>query len=47
MQEEMYLVDSYTTNSILRKIKYFQALTRRTGNILTIAGRVTNIVGSR
>jgi hypothetical protein len=39
-------VDSHTTNSILRKIKYFQTLTRRTGNILTIAWRDTNIVGS-
>jgi hypothetical protein len=46
MEEEMCLVDSCTTNSILREIKYFQTLTRRTGNILTIAGHDTNIVGS-
>jgi hypothetical protein len=39
-------MDSYTTNSILRKIKYFQALTQRTGNILTIAERYTNIIDS-
>jgi hypothetical protein len=45
MEEEMCLVDSCTTNSILRETKYFQTLTRRTENILTIAGRDTNIVG--
>jgi hypothetical protein len=42
----MCLVDSCTINSILKEIKYFQTLTRRTGNILTIAVRDTNIVGS-
>jgi hypothetical protein len=46
MEEELCLVDSCVTNSILRKIKYFQTLTRRIVNILTIAGRDTNIVGS-
>jgi hypothetical protein len=46
MEEEICLVDSCTTNSILRKTKYFQTLTRRTENILTIAGCDTNIVGS-
>jgi hypothetical protein len=46
MKEEMCLVDSCTINSILKEIKYFQTLTRRTGNILTIAVRDTNIVGS-
>jgi hypothetical protein len=46
MEEEMCLVDSCTTNSILRETKYFQTLTRRTENILTITGRDTNIVGS-
>jgi hypothetical protein len=45
MKEEMCFVDSCTANSILREIKYFQTLTRRIGNILTIAGRDTNIVG--
>jgi hypothetical protein len=39
-------MDSYTINFILREIKYFQTLTRRTRNILTIAIRDTNIVGS-
>jgi hypothetical protein len=43
----MFLVDSCTTNTILRKTKYFQTLTKRTGNILTIAGCDTYIVGSR
>jgi hypothetical protein len=46
MEEEMCIVDSCVTNSILRETKYFQTLTRRTGNILTIARRDTNIVGS-
>jgi hypothetical protein len=46
MDEEMCLMDSCTTNSIFRETKYFQTLTWRTGNILTIAGRDTNIVGS-
>jgi hypothetical protein len=45
MEKEMCLMDNCTTNSILRKIKYFQIL-RRTKNIFTIAGRDTNIVGS-
>jgi hypothetical protein len=47
MEEEICLVDSCTTNSILRKIKYFQTLTRRTENTLTIVGHDTNIVASR
>jgi hypothetical protein len=46
MEEEICLVDSCTTNYILRKTKYFQTLTWRTRNILTITGRDTNIVGS-
>jgi hypothetical protein len=47
MEEEMYLMDSCTTNTILREIKYFQTLTKRTGNILAIAARDMCIVGSR
>jgi hypothetical protein len=31
----MRLVDSYTINSILKKIKYLKTLTRMTENILT------------
>jgi hypothetical protein len=42
----MCLVDSCTINSILREF-FFQTFIRMTGNILTIAGRDTNIVGSR
>jgi hypothetical protein len=42
----MCLVDSCTINSILRETKYFQTLTWKTENILTITRRDTNIVGS-
>jgi hypothetical protein len=41
------LVDSCTTNSILRETKYFEILTKRSGNVLTIAKRDVMIVGSR
>jgi hypothetical protein len=47
MVEEMCLVDSCTTNTILRETKYFQTLTKRIKNIWTIAGRDACIVGSR
>jgi hypothetical protein len=46
MKEEMWLVDSCTTNTILREKKYFQTLTKRMRNILTIVGCDTCIVGS-
>jgi hypothetical protein len=46
MKEKMCLVDSCTTNFILRKTKYFQTLTKRTWTILIIAGCNTSIVGS-
>jgi hypothetical protein len=46
MEEEMCLVDSCTTNSILRETKYFQTLTRRSEIFLTIAGRDAMIVSS-
>jgi hypothetical protein len=42
----MCLVDNCTTNSILREKKYFQILTQRSRNVLTIAGRDAMIVGS-
>ena len=45
-EEELCLVDSCTTNSILREIKYFQTLKKRDGKVLTIAGRDAVIVGS-
>ena len=46
MEEELCLVDSATTNSILRELKYFQTLKKMNGDILTIAGRDTVIVGT-
>jgi hypothetical protein len=46
MEEEMCLIDSCTTNSILMETKYFQTLTRRSENVLTIVGRDAIIVGS-
>jgi hypothetical protein len=46
MEEEMFLVDSCTINSILRVTKYFQTLTRRSENVLTIVGHDAMIVGS-
>jgi hypothetical protein len=46
MKEKMCLLGSYTTNTILRETKHFQTLTKRMGNILTIAGRDACIVGS-
>ena len=39
------LVDSGTTNMILRETKYFQTLTKKNGNIMTIAGSNAHIVG--
>ena len=45
-EEELCLVDSCTTNSILREIKYFQTLKKREGNIMTITGRDALIGGS-
>jgi hypothetical protein len=47
MEEEICLVDSCTTNTIIRKTKYFQTLTKRMRNILTIAGYDVCIVGSK
>jgi hypothetical protein len=46
MKEEMCLMDSCTTNTILRETKYFQSLTKRTGNILTVARHDACIVAS-
>jgi peptide/histidine transporter 3/4 len=46
MEKEMCRVDSYTTNTILREVRYFQTLTEREGMVLTIAGRDAMIVGS-
>jgi hypothetical protein len=46
MEEELCIVDSCTTNFIFRETNYFQTLTKRSGNVLTIAGRDATIVGS-
>jgi hypothetical protein len=46
MKDELCLVDSATTNSILREFKYFQTLKKRNGYISTIVGRDTVIVGT-
>jgi hypothetical protein len=46
MEEELCLVDSGTTNSILRKQCIFKLLQKRQGNVLTIARRDAMIVGS-
>jgi hypothetical protein len=46
MEEEMCLVDSCTTNTILREVKFFQTLTKREGQVLTITGCDATIVGS-
>jgi len=46
MDGEMCLVDSCTTHTILREVKFFQTLTKREGQVLTIAGRDATIVGS-
>jgi hypothetical protein len=45
MEEEICLMDSCTRNYILMETKYFQTLTRRSGNVLAIAGRDATIVG--
>jgi hypothetical protein len=46
MEKEICFMDSCTTNSILRKTKHFQTLTRRSENVLTIIGRDATIVHS-
>ena len=45
-EEEICLVDSCTTNTILRETKYFQTLLKKPGNIMTIAGSDALIVGT-
>ncbi|KAJ1270167.1 hypothetical protein BS78_06G033900 [Paspalum vaginatum] len=45
-KEELCLVDSCTTNSILTEMEYFQTLKKREGNVLTIVGRDALIFGS-
>jgi hypothetical protein len=45
-EAELCLVDSGTTNTILRDTRYFQTLTKKSGNIMTIAGSNAHIVGT-
>jgi peptide/histidine transporter 3/4 len=46
-EAEICLVDSGTTSTILRETRYFQTLAKKNGNIMTIAGRIAHIVGTR
>src|SRR5436190_18965137 len=46
MEEEVCLVDSCTTNTILRESLYFQTLKKSKGNVTTIAGCDAVIIGS-
>jgi peptide/histidine transporter 3/4 len=45
-EAEICLVDSGTTNTILRETRYFQTLAKKNGNIMTIAGSNAHIVGT-
>src|ERR1041385_8397190 len=45
-KEETCLIDSATTNTVLRETKYFQTLTKKPRNIMTIAESNTHIVGT-
>jgi hypothetical protein len=45
MEEELCLVESCKTNTILRELKYFQTLKKSKGNVTTIAERDAIIVG--
>jgi hypothetical protein len=45
-EAEICLVNSGTTNTIIRETRYFQTLTKKSGNIMTIAGSNALIVGT-
>jgi peptide/histidine transporter 3/4 len=45
-EAEIFLVDSGTTNTILRETRYFQALAKKSGNVMTIARSNAHIVGT-
>jgi peptide/histidine transporter 3/4 len=45
-EAEICLVDNGTTNTILRETRYFQMLTKKSGNIMTIARSNAHIVGT-
>ena len=44
-EAELCLIDSGTTNTILRDTRYFHTLTKKSGNIMTIARSNAHIVG--
>jgi hypothetical protein len=46
MEEELCLVNSATTNTILREAKYLQNLTKRKENVMTITESNKAIIGS-
>jgi hypothetical protein len=46
MEEQICLVDNFTTNTILKEIKYFQTLNKSKRNVTTIANCDAVIVGS-
>ena len=45
-EAEIFLVDSGTTKRIPRETRYFQTLTKKNGNIMTIARSNAHIVGT-
>jgi hypothetical protein len=45
-EAEICLVDSGTTNTIIRETRYFQTLTKKSGDIMTIVGSNAHIVGT-
>ena len=47
MEEELCLVDSYTTNTTLREVRSFQTLTKRKGIVPIIALRDAMLVGPK
>ena len=46
MEEEICLVDSGASNTILREVKYLRSLKKSKGSVMTIGGHDTVIVGS-
>jgi hypothetical protein len=45
-EAKICLIDSGTTNMILRETRYFQTLTKKNENIMTIAGSNAHIMGT-
>jgi hypothetical protein len=45
-EAEICLVDSGTTNTIIRETRYFQTLAKKNGNIMTTARSNAHIVGT-